>query len=340
MVERNADPATDEPPDEETSIQASQHQPDRRRALLSGLLFVAVVVFAVIAVRDNWAEVQGSLENIGPLDIASSGAAAIASLICSWIVWRLVLESLGGSIGRRPSATIYFTGQVGKYVPGSIWPLVIQAQMGAAHGVGRSVMVASYGVTLIVTVAAAGVLSPLLLLAGVDPIRLAAVGGGLVLAVVAALAIVHPRGIDGLRATISRRTGRTLPAVHLEGTVALRATAGACVAWVLFGVHTLALAAPLGASLGDLAAITAAFAVAFVAGLLVIPLPAGAGVRDAVLVVALEPVLDRPSALVVALGSRFVILLAELGLAAVAGVPSAVRSTENAVRRRSGRNAG
>ena len=57
-------------------------------------------------------------------------------------------------------------------------------------------------------------------------------------------------------------------------------------------------------------------------------LPAGAGVREAVLMIALEPSIGRAGALSVAVLSRFVIIAAELGVAAVVGVPHAIRAVK------------
>jgi hypothetical protein len=61
-----------------------------------------------------------------------------------------------------------------------------------------------------------------------------------------------------------------------------------------------------------------AFALASVAGLLVVPLPAGAGVREAVLVVALSPVLPAGQSLLLALVSRAILTAGDLTVAAVA----------------------
>jgi glycosyltransferase 2 family protein len=62
----------------------------------------------------------------------------------------------------------------------------------------------------------------------------------------------------------------------------------------------------------------AAYAAAYAAGFLSLLTPAGLGVREGVLVVALAPVLPAGPALVVALLSRLWMMLAELAGAGVA----------------------
>ena len=60
-------------------------------------------------------------------------------------------------------------------------------------------------------------------------------------------------------------------------------------------------------------------ALAWVAGMLVPIAPAGGGVREIVLVAALSPVASRSVALIVALVSRVLMMLADLALAAWTG---------------------
>jgi uncharacterized membrane protein YbhN (UPF0104 family) len=60
------------------------------------------------------------------------------------------------------------------------------------------------------------------------------------------------------------------------------------------------------------------FALAWSVGFLAVFVPAGVGVREAALVAALAPVLDRGDALVVALISRVLMTLGDLAWAGVA----------------------
>jgi len=87
--------------------------------------------------------------------------------------------------------------------------------------------------------------------------------------------------------------------------------------WLLWGVHVWALATGLGADTSDTVALSlGGFALAWSAGLLVVIAPAGVGVREAVLVAALSPVLDSADALVVALASRLFMSVGDFVLAA------------------------
>ena len=65
-----------------------------------------------------------------------------------------------------------------------------------------------------------------------------------------------------------------------------------------------------------MAASVAAACLAVSAGILFLPAPAGAGVREAAYVLCLSPVLSSGSALLVALLSRVILIVVDFGLAA------------------------
>ena len=103
----------------------------------------------------------------------------------------------------------------------------------------------------------------------------------------------------------------------------LRVAGWAVVSWGCYGVHVLVLARRLGADGGALLWLqgTGAFAVAFASGPLLVVAPAGAGVREAALVVLLGPTVTVPVAAVIAVVSRLLFILGDLawsGLAVLA----------------------
>jgi uncharacterized membrane protein YbhN (UPF0104 family) len=101
----------------------------------------------------------------------------------------------------------------------------------------------------------------------------------------------------------------------------LRAAGWALVSWLAYGAHVWVLAGQFGAGgLPLVAWATGAFAAAWCAGFLLVVVPAGAGVREAALVVLLGGVLTRPQATVVAVVSRLLFVLGDLAWAATAVV--------------------
>ena len=82
-----------------------------------------------------------------------------------------------------------------------------------------------------------------------------------------------------------------------------------CIATLVASMYPLAAA--------DVPLVVAAYAAAYAAGFLALLTPAGLGIREGVLVVALAPVLPAGPALVVALVSRLWMMLVELAGAAL-----------------------
>ena len=115
------------------------------------------------------------------------------------------------------------------------------------------------------------------------------------------------------------------------------ALAWSCSSWVLYGLQIWLLATRLGAPGGRTALLAVGgFAFAWSVGFLVVFAPAGAGVRDVLLVAILGPVLGVGSATAVALVSRALMTAGDLLTAALAACvqPGAAPGRRGTRRRR------
>jgi hypothetical protein len=107
----------------------------------------------------------------------------------------------------------------------------------------------------------------------------------------------------------------------------LTASGWSVASWVSYGTSVWVLAVAVGAPAGEsLPLCLGGVALAMTVGFLVVVAPSGIGVREAVIVASLSPVLDRPEALAVALLARLLFTLADL-LAAAVVVPVRVRAS-------------
>uniref|UniRef100_UPI00373AEAA4 hypothetical protein n=1 Tax=Nocardiopsis halophila TaxID=141692 RepID=UPI00373AEAA4 len=108
--------------------------------------------------------------------------------------------------------------------------------------------------------------------------------------------------------------------VHVDGRATAAALGWTLAAWIPLSLHIGALAAGAdGAGWRALPVAAGAYALAWTLGVLFVIAPAGVGVRELVLVVALSPVLSPGAALVVAALSRLVMTAADLMAAGLAG---------------------
>ena len=287
-------------------------------------LVVLVAVFLGVALVRNWQAVRSDLQALSWVDLLASGIAGALAVTCSGMGWRVVLTGLGERVAVHPALTVFFAGQLGKYVPGSVWTAAIQAELGRRRNIAGSTMLVSYLVALMIAVATGGLVGLLALLV-TEGSRATALWMLLVAAVLGA-ALMRPAWLNAGLAWAFAHAGRTPPPVALPGRALAASVAWLIACWVLFGLHAWLLARPLGAGAADLVPTVGAFALAFVAGLLVVPLPAGAGVREGVLVATLAGAIGAPAALTVSLVSRLVLLGVDLVMAGLFGVAGAART--------------
>jgi uncharacterized membrane protein YbhN (UPF0104 family) len=103
---------------------------------------------------------------------------------------------------------------------------------------------------------------------------------------------------------------------RLQPRSEVRSVGWALVYWAALGGHLVVLCAALGhGGLSAFVLCTGGIALAVCAGLLVIPVPAGAGIRDVVLALVLSAILDSGQALAVAIASRVILVCCDLLLA-------------------------
>jgi hypothetical protein len=298
-----------------------------RSRLLSIAVGVAVLALGGWLVARNADDLRRAAADIGVGAICLSGALAVAGTVLIGQVWLVLLRGLGVSAQRRDAFGVFFVSQLGKYLPGSVWPVIAQMEFGRRWGAPRRVMLTA-NILMLAVVAATGLTVGAALLSWSSNGGLARYGWALVF-LVPLLACLHPRVIPAALDLLLRAVGREPLRVQPTGRSMLAAMACGFAVWLVMGLHLLVMTQALGAD-GPraVAAAVGGMGLGWAAGLLFIPAPAGAGVRDAVLVATFAPQIGTSEALVVALASRVLLLLADVVLAAVgAAVRPGTRGT-------------
>jgi glycosyltransferase 2 family protein len=286
------------------------------RRLVAGLFLAAVVVLVV----EQWPQVRPLLGRLSWPAVAAATAAVAAGNLATFGSWRALLADLGFPLPLRAGLRVFFLGQLGKYLPGSIWPAVTQMELGRDYRVPQRVSAAAAAITMVLAVGTGLLVAAVLLpLGGVGvPDRYRWVAAVLPAAVLLAAPPVLNR-LLGVALRLARRAPLPAP-MSLAG--AGRAAAWALTAWLLYGVQVWLLARPLagGGGLDLLLVATGAFAGAWSVGFLLVAAPAGAGVREGTLILLLGASIGRPEATVVGIVSRLAFLAADLAWAAVAAL--------------------
>jgi uncharacterized membrane protein YbhN (UPF0104 family) len=284
----------------------------RRFAWLRRGLLLVVLGFAVWAVIGRRTELAAALRELSPASVGLAFVPALLAAGVSLLMWRTMLAEFGFRLPLGSAARIFYVSQLGKYVPGSAWSILMQVDLGRRYGIARRTNVA-VGVLVVVVAVTTGLALGVVLLP---------FGPGLdrywwvLLVLPALLAGLHPRALAGGLGWLLRRLGRE-PLERTPSWSGLgRLAALQLGVWTALGLQVWILLVDLGAPPGRaLLVAIGGYALAHSLGLLAIGLPAGAGVREAVLTLALSTVVPAASALLVALVARAVLTVMDLVLA-------------------------
>jgi len=289
------------------------------RGVVTTLFLIAVVLLATQQVWTRRGALRQSLASIAMPELGISWLLAGAAVYVTMLAWREVLAALGARLSVPEGSRIFFLGQLGKYLPGSVWPLIAQAELARRTGTKRSVTVAGNLVAVAASLAVA-----ILLGSGLLPFISPHVFDRfwwLLLALPVLLVCLHPRIITwGLNRLLTLARRPPLPE-DMDARLLFKAVALSLLSWLLLGAHICVLTAALShhLSVEVFAASVGGMALATAAGLLFLPAPAGVGVREVALTLALSPILTTDQALSIALLSRVALIFVDftLGLAQV-----------------------
>lgn len=294
-----------------------------QRRLRAAFLVVAVA-FAVLALASQWDEAG---ERIGDLSVTHVGLAAlctVGSLAASFFAWRETLAGLGDRLPVPTAARIFFLGQLAKYVPGSIWAIVGQMELAKVHGVRRE-RTATAGIVVLVISLAMGLTLGLLAV----PALLDAdseLYASSVLLLIPLTVVLHPKVLTWLVQTGLRILKRPALEAPLSITTIWRVAAFSLLSNGLLGLQIWQLAVDVGGEGWALLALSiGGYGLAASVSLVVIPLPAGAGLREAILVLLLAPEIGVASATLVAILARLLLTVADVGAAGLAAAATRQR---------------
>lgn len=280
-------------------------------------VLAAALLLLVLALKDQGPQALDAAREVGPWAAAGSMSAVLVGLFASLLVWRALLADLGTRLPLRPALQVFFVGQLGKYLPGSVFAIAAQMELGRSHGAPRS-RVGTASLVFMGVLVSAGLLTAVVALPLTSPDTFEDYRWVL-LALPVGLIVLAPPVLTRLVALLLRILRRD----PLERPLSWRGTGAALgwagVMWAAYGVHLWLLvrsqdsvlpAAGAGPELLVLS--TGAYALAWTAGFLFVVAPAGFGVRELALVIALAPVLDRGQALAIAVLSRVLMTLGDL----------------------------
>ena len=292
---------------------------DRLKRALRPAIGFAVVVAVAVTIAGNWGKVSPHLSELSAGWMLLALGSVIAGLYCTMLSWRALLADLGSPLPLRAALRIFFLSQLGKYIPGSVWPVLAQMELGRDYDVPRKRSATAGLVTLLLSVVAGAIVAAACV-PFVDGVPWYA---WLIMAVIPIGALVlHPPVFSALVNKALQLMKRE-PLEHpLTRSGELRSLGWAVTAWIAFGVQAWAIARDQGGTGGGLLPVAiGGFALAWTAGFLFIVAPAGIGVREGVLAVVFANYLPGGrfgAPLALALISRLMMSLGDVVWAGVA----------------------
>ena len=295
------------------------------------LFLVVVLAGALLAFRGHGDEVVSAIGATSMSSVAGACALVLLGLGLTSVAWLALLRGFGHPLPPGVGRSVFFVGQLGKYVPGGVWSIGAHAHLARDHGVPVRVTASTSLTFLGLNLATAAGVVGVVATAGVDVGPLTPMTGALLglVSLVSLLPVVVNR-LAGLVA--GARLG--LRWLDVLGLVALMA-----LTWVSYAGAVVVLSPEPTWSV--LPGAAAAFATAYAVGVAIVVAPAGVGAREVTLVALLSPMLGVGAAGAVAILVRVLHTGADLLLALVAwaiasrvprpGGRPAVRSTSAVV---------
>jgi hypothetical protein len=282
-------------------------------------LLIVVLSCCGFGLYTAWPQVVPALGRLRWYAVALSLAAAMGGTSCQMLAWRTILADLGSPIPVRAAGRISFVAQLGKYVPGGVWAVAAQVELGHDYRIPRPRSLAAVLVALAVTIGS-GLTVALVTLPFVSP--------GLARHYWWILAVVPLAGFGLCPPVLGRLLDRALALTRSQPLAGWptwrglgRALGWNLVGWLLLGAQAWLLVADMGG--GQAASVLVAvggFALAFSAGMLLVVVPSGLGARELILALALAPVLPHGAAIAVALTTRGISTCSDVALGALGSV--------------------
>lgn len=277
------------------------------------LFMVVAVAAAVWAIIDQWDAFSRALTQLSWWATALAVVASFLYVFLTMLSWRSLLNGVGAPVRHRPAATVFFTSQVAKYLPGGVWNFVAAAEAGVEHQISRRRSLTVLMTSMLVSILTGLVFAVLTLAVGPGGVR-SDYGWTALFLPVLALLLAPP--------VLNRVISLALRLLHrepLETDMTWRALGAAVLwsllAWLVAGLQVWLMLTAMGmdASIGTFLLATGGYALAWTVGFLVFFVPAGIGVREVVLGAVLAGHLTQGAALAVILLSRILLTIADVG---------------------------
>ncbi len=286
--------------------------------LAQWVLGLAILYFAARSLARNWDQLRSQ-----PLEWRIQPVWLVLSMLVVWtmyalliLAWRTMLGGWGQRLDWWSAARIWTVSNLGKYLPGKVWAVAGMALLSKQAGIATW---AATGSAVVLQVLAIGTGAAVAGLTGARTLEAAQQGAGAVLGVLVAGAVLGvglllwPPFLRRLL-RLAAPGAAPVPPPPVRGIIF--GIAANLLAWLGYGLALWLLARGLlpKSGLGLLSAI-AVFTASYLAGFLALFAPGGIGVREGLFILMLQEPLGIGVATALALASRLLLTITEVGVA-------------------------
>ncbi|MGC4094459.1 MAG: lysylphosphatidylglycerol synthase domain-containing protein [Polyangiaceae bacterium] len=284
---------------------------------LMWLFTAAFVAWTAIDLGRRW---NGRSVSLDPIWLVLSLLPVLLGAFLQGVGWVALVERMAGTrVPRGRALSLYFASQLARYTPGKVGLPIVRMNGAPELGLSRRLVGVSVLVEMLSWTATGSCVGfALLALARVPSDGLGALAGDLATPLLAASLLLVFVLVAVDRRHVPEKLRRTLGLEGEGALVPLRLPAWQLSYWLTWAAHGYCLARSLGAQSHEAAATMGFSPLANVLGFVALAAPAGVGVREAVLVAGLGPIIGSASAIGAAVVSRVVSLVADLGTWALA----------------------
>ncbi|MBW8297008.1 lysylphosphatidylglycerol synthase domain-containing protein [Sphingopyxis sp.] len=268
------------------------------------LFLISLGYVGVFAAR-NWPLVVGHI-HVDPSTLIFATLLYALTHISSSAAWIVGLRRMGQELPFWSALRLNLVAQIGKYLPGNIAHYVARAGLASSLGVRLTHSGIATLLEILATLFAAGAIAIVTL--SIDPAPVTAINAALT-GYAALPAIVVPGALLVIGAILFR--------MRVSWRALLMASAWLIVSFVLIGLSFHMLVTAIVPVTFSVAATVGIFAVAWAAGYVVPGAPAGLGVREAILVVWLGPLVGGGAAVACVMLHRILTAIADVAVALV-----------------------
>src|SRR6266540_3660897 len=274
---------------------------------LGGAAFVAERIAA------QWSEYGHVISHARWGWVLASVPLAIIGMSSFGLIWRRVIMALGASVRRRDVFVWYQLGQLGKYLPGGLWPVLGRSELAVRGGLNRQIAYNSVALSMGATYLCGALVSGLLL-----PFVLLTEGS---IGTSAWVFVIIPLGL--LFGLAERVLGKSAEQQVPPWSASVVLVARHAPPWLLNGVATWLIALTFDPHASFVTMMFAGI-LSWVVGFVVIFVPGGIGVREASFTAIASVSMPSQIAATVAIVSRLVFMVAD-ATGALAATPVASR---------------